>query len=59
MPVLMKKKPGELRGLGKFLGVSELCKASTRKPGAHIRMGLGLQPELIFGLGPAVARNSI
>ena len=33
--VLMKKKRGGLRGLRKFLGVSELCKSSTRKPGAH------------------------
>ena len=31
--MLMKKKAGGLRGLRKFQGVSELCKASTRKPG--------------------------
>ena len=33
MTGLMKKKAGGLRGLRKFLGVSQLCKASTRKPG--------------------------
>ena len=39
MTGLMKKKAGGLRGLRKFLGVSQLCKASTRKPGGTYQNG--------------------